>query len=66
MDSGGGTILLEGNEDWFGVGHNAVCTFNETDYLIFHGYDAHDEGKPKLIIKKLNWDNNDWPVVSDI
>lgn len=65
MDSGGGTILLESNEDWYGVGHNAVCTFNETDYLIFHGYDAHDEGKAKLIIKKLNWDNNGWPVVID-
>lgn len=66
MDSGGGTILLEGNEDWYGVGHNAVCSFNGTDYLIFHGYDAHDEGKAKLIIKKLNWDNIGWPVVSDI
>jgi arabinan endo-1,5-alpha-L-arabinosidase len=66
MDSGGGTILLEGNEDWYGVGHNAVCTFNGTEYLIFHGYDAHDEGKAKLIIKKLNWDNNGWPVVSDL
>jgi len=66
MNSGGGTILLQGNEDWYGVGHNAVYNFNGTDYLIFHGYDALDEGKSKLIIKKLNWDNNGWPVVGDL
>ena len=64
--TGGGTIVLQGNENWYGVGHNATYTFNDTDYLIFHGYDAKDEGKPKLIIKKLIWDNNGWPVVADI
>ena len=66
MATGGGTIVLQGNENWYGVGHNATYTFNNTDYLIFHGYDAKDEGKPKLIIKKLIWDNNGWPVVADI
>ena len=66
MASGGGTILLQGNENWFGVGHNSTYTFNGTDYIIFHGYDASDEGKPKLIIKKLNWDNEGWPEVADI
>lgn len=24
------------------------------DYLVFHGYDANDKGKPKLRIEKLN------------
>jgi len=66
MATGGGTILLQGDDNWYGVGHNSTYTFNGNDYLIFHGYDAHDEGKPKLIIKKLNWDKNDWPVVADI
>jgi arabinan endo-1,5-alpha-L-arabinosidase len=66
MNSGGGTILLQGNENWFGVGHNSTYTFDGTDYIIFHGYDANDEGKPKLIIKKLNWDNEGWPVVANL
>jgi len=66
MATGGGTILLQGDKNWHGVGHNAAYTFNGTDYLIFHGYDAADEGKSKLIIKKLAWDNNGWPVVADI
>ncbi len=66
MTSGGGTILLQGNENWFGVGHNSTYTFDGIDYIIFHGYEASDEGKPKLIIKKLNWDNEGWPVVANL
>jgi arabinan endo-1,5-alpha-L-arabinosidase len=63
MASGGGTILLKSDENWYGVGHNAVVSFDGTDYLVFHGYDAHDAGKPKLNIRKLTWDKNGWPVV---
>ncbi len=62
MNLGGGSIVLEGNKSWYGVGHNAAVTFNGTDYLVFHGYDANDNGKPKLRIEKINW-FNDWPVV---
>jgi arabinan endo-1,5-alpha-L-arabinosidase len=65
MVSGGGTILLQGNEKWYGVGHNSVYTFDGTDYIVFHGYDAADEGKSKLIIKKLDWDNDGWLVVAE-
>lgn len=65
MDSGGGTILLQGDAHWHGVGHNAVVSFDGTDYLVFHGYDAHDQGKPKLNIRKLNWDKDQWPVVEN-
>jgi arabinan endo-1,5-alpha-L-arabinosidase len=63
MASGGGTILLAGDENWYGVGHNAVVTYKGTDYLIFHGYDAHDAGKPKLQIRELVWDQEEWPVM---
>ena len=62
MDQGGGTIVVEGNVSWPGVGHNAVYTFDGIDYLVFHAYDAADEGKPKLKIETLMWDNNGWPV----
>lgn len=59
----GGTLLLEGNKDWNGVGHNAVCTFDGTDYLIFHGYDANDRGRSKLRIEALSWKDG-WPEVA--
>ena len=63
MNLGGGSLLLEGDKNWHGVGHNAVATFDGTDYLVFHGYDANDNGKSKLRIEKLNWING-WPVVA--
>lgn len=53
MAQGGGTLLLQGDANWYGVGHNGVYTFDKMDYLVFHGYDAKDGGKSKLRIEKL-------------
>ncbi|HEV7330979.1 MAG TPA: arabinan endo-1,5-alpha-L-arabinosidase [Flavisolibacter sp.] len=63
MDSNGGSLLLEGNADWHGVGHNAVYTVDGKDLLVFHGYDAKDKGRSKLRIEELVWDSEGWPVV---
>lgn len=60
---GGGSILLEGNKDWHGVGHNATYTFGGKDYLVFHGYDANDDGHPKLIIRELELEADLWFTV---
>ena len=62
MDQGGGSLVIEGNKDWPGVGHNSTYTFDGIDYLVFHAYDSKDEGKPKLKISKIEWDSNGWPV----
>ncbi|MEO3404200.1 family 43 glycosylhydrolase [Mucilaginibacter sp. CAU 1740] len=62
MNKGGGSILLAGDEHWYGVGHNGVSTFDDVDYIIFHGYDAADRGISKLRVEKLDW-VDDWPVV---
>ena len=64
LEQGGGTLVLAGDSKWFGVGHNAVCTFDNVDYLVFHGYDASDRGRPKLRIEKLAWDKEGWPAVA--
>ena len=64
LEQGGGTLVLQGDSKWFGVGHNAVCTFDGTDYLVFHGYDATDQGRPKLRIEKLRWNADGWPQVA--
>jgi len=62
MTNGGGSLVLQGDTSWHGVGHNAVVTFGNTDYLVFHGYDAADRGRSKLRIEQLEW-RNDWPQV---
>ena len=63
MNLGGGSLLMEGNKNYYGVGHNAVASFNGSDYLVYHAYDANDNGKSKLQIKKIVW-FNEWPVIA--
>jgi arabinan endo-1,5-alpha-L-arabinosidase len=62
MVQGGGSLVLEGDKNWNGVGHNAVVSFEDGDFLVFHGYDANDKGRSKLRVQRLAW-VNDWPVV---
>ena len=63
MRLNGGTLLLEGDKDWYGAGHNATASFDGKDYLIFHAYDAHENGRSKLRIKQLHWDKDGWPEI---
>ncbi|MBC7946301.1 MAG: family 43 glycosylhydrolase [Chitinophagaceae bacterium] len=64
LAKGGGSILLQGDKYWHGVGHNAVIEVDGVDYLVFHGYDAADRGRSKLRIERLEWDTEGWPMVS--
>lgn len=63
MRLGGGSLLVQGDKDWYGAGHSATYTFDGKDYIIFHGYDAHDKGKSKLRVEELRWDKEGWPIV---
>jgi len=65
LNEGGGTLVVQGNENWYGAGHNSVYTFNGIDYLFFHAYDAQDGAKPKLKIKELSWDKG-WPTITPL
>lgn len=62
LNKGGGTLVIEGNKNWYGVGHNSVFTFDGKDYSFMHGYDASDRGLPKLIVKEITWVDG-WPNV---
>ncbi|RZL15027.1 MAG: arabinan endo-1,5-alpha-L-arabinosidase [Pedobacter sp.] len=63
LTEGGGRLVLAGNDQWYGVGHNAVANFEGKDYLIFHGYSAANNGAPKLLSRALKWQNG-WPISS--
>jgi arabinan endo-1,5-alpha-L-arabinosidase len=63
LAEGGGSLLLAGNPDWPGVGHNSTYTFDGKDYLVFHAYETADNGLQKLKIAELMWDADEWPVV---
>lgn len=59
---GGGSVVIEGNPEWPGLGHNAVYTFDGKDYLVLHAYESADKGIQKLRILPMSWQNG-WPVV---
>ncbi len=66
MTKGGGTLMVQGDgQEWYGAGHNAAYTFDGKDYIIYHGYDAKDFGRSKLIIKEMEWDKDGWPVIEN-
>lgn len=61
MLKGGGTQITFPTERWRGPGHCAVLQDGETDYLVYHAYDAKSGGDPTLRISVLNWDADGWP-----
>jgi arabinan endo-1,5-alpha-L-arabinosidase len=61
---GGGSLVVGGNSAWPGVGHNSAYTLDGVDYLVFHGYDAADNGRSKLWIRPIQWDADGWPRVT--
>ena len=65
MTKGGGTLVIEGNEDFYAIGHNSVYNFDGEYYMFSHGYDAHDEGLPKLLVHILAWDKEGWPFIKE-
>jgi arabinan endo-1,5-alpha-L-arabinosidase len=62
MTQGGGSLVLEGNDDWVALGHNAAYTFDGKDFLVFHAYETADNAKQKLRILPITWESG-WPVV---
>lgn len=62
LSRGGGSLIAAGNDEWAAVGHQAAYTFDGKDFLIFHAYDLDDEGKPKLQIREIDWQNG-WPAI---
>ena len=65
MAQNGGSVFVRGDgREWMGIGHNAVFTDTDgTDYFVAHGYDGYDNGKPKLLIRKIRWDQAGWPFL---
>jgi len=67
MVHGGGTLVVYGfggGGRWVAGGHNDVISVDGTDYLVFHAYDATDEGRSKLLIERIEWDPFGWPSVT--
>src|SRR6056300_1227738 len=66
MFNGGGSLVVEGNNEWYGIGHNSVYDFNDKTYYFSHAYDSKLDGKPILQVFELNFDDQDWPIKIDL
>ncbi len=70
--SGQGTLVLTGNYDFVGVGHNAIVQDDAGDYwIVYHGFDLDEPAhygttnRRSLLIDKLLWTVDDWPYVEE-
>ncbi|TYQ19005.1 UNVERIFIED_ORG: arabinan endo-1,5-alpha-L-arabinosidase [Zoogloea ramigera] len=63
MVKGGGSLVIAGDKDWKGLGHNSAYTFDGKDYLVLHAYETADNYLQKLKIMEMKWDKNGWPTV---
>jgi arabinan endo-1,5-alpha-L-arabinosidase len=59
--SGGGTLLVTGSSSWVAPGHNAVITYNNKTYNIYHALQGSSSGPATLRIAEIDWDANGWP-----
>jgi arabinan endo-1,5-alpha-L-arabinosidase len=64
MMDGYGTLLLRGDRDFRGPGHNAFLRDGEADYLVYHAYDAGRDGVATLRISPVTWTPDGWPTVT--
>jgi arabinan endo-1,5-alpha-L-arabinosidase len=64
MMEGYGTVVVQGNRRYRGPGHEAVLRDSNRDYLVYHAYDAQQDGKPVLRISPIDWTGDGWPTVS--
>ena len=61
MMQGGGAIVLEGDDDYAGVGHNAVLQEGDKDWLVYHAYSNKRGGMALLQIRPIIWSEDGWP-----
>jgi arabinan endo-1,5-alpha-L-arabinosidase len=63
-DDGGNVLLKAGARDRFkGPGGASVFEENGAYFIVYHAYDAQNNGKPALRIQALEWTADGWPKV---
>jgi len=63
MMKGGGSLVIAGDKDWKGLGHNSAYTMDGKDYLVLHAYETADNYLQKLKIMEMKFDPAGWPKV---
>jgi arabinan endo-1,5-alpha-L-arabinosidase len=61
MMSGGGTQLLASNGYERGPGGQSVTRDGNSLLLVYHYYDARNDGSAKVQIRRISWSGDGWP-----
>jgi len=64
MAGGGGTVLTAGDTRWIGPGGQSVIQNGGPWVIVYHAYDANNNGNPTLQISDLFWDSAGWPTLT--
>jgi arabinan endo-1,5-alpha-L-arabinosidase len=60
---GGGTILLKNEGNMIGPGGESLYQEGKRWFIVYHYYDAADNGIPHLQIRRIKWTKDGWPKV---
>lgn len=70
LRQGGGALVVQGNAEWAGPGHNAVVTDDAgTAWLVYHAMPRDDARLPngtnrrQALLDPLQWSDDGWPYV---
>lgn len=61
-------IVIAGNNEYIGTGHNAEIITDKagTDWILYHAYcRSHSDAARTLMLDKIVWTEDGWPVVND-
>ena len=64
MREGGGSVVLQGYEDFHGPGNCSVLRDEEKEFLVHHAYDGKRGGVAVLQVRPIRWEN-DWPEIGE-
>jgi arabinan endo-1,5-alpha-L-arabinosidase len=62
MLSSGGMELQGSDEGMIGPGSSSVYSAGSRSYLVYHYYDAFENGDPWVQVRPLVWTSSGWPV----
>lgn len=63
MYAGGGELIAGETDKYAGIGHCSVYDYDGKTLFVAHGYDKEDNGRSKLVIKEIDWDEEGWPTI---
>ena len=62
MMNSGGMEVQGSDEGMIGPGSSSIFTDGGQSYLVYHYYDAFDNGDPWVQVRPLVWTSSGWPV----